>query len=33
MSMGPEVKEINWKHARGAFYRWAQVMRKSLSRA
>ncbi|KEQ72722.1 MFS general substrate transporter [Aureobasidium namibiae CBS 147.97] len=26
MSMGPEVKEINWKHARGAFYRWPQVM-------
>ena len=33
MSMGPEVKEINWKHARGAFYRWPQFMRESLSRA
>ena len=31
MSMGPEVKEINWKQARGALYRWPQVMRKSLS--
>jgi hypothetical protein len=28
MSMGPEVKEINWKQARGALYRWPQVMRK-----
>jgi hypothetical protein len=27
MSMGPEVKEINWKQARGALYRWPQVMR------
>ncbi|THY80573.1 hypothetical protein D6C93_09850 [Aureobasidium pullulans] len=26
MSMGPEVKEINWKQARGALYRWPQVM-------
>jgi hypothetical protein len=31
MSMGPEVKEINWKQARGALYRWPQVMRKLLS--
>ena len=30
MSMGPEVKEINWKQARGALYRWPQVMRKLL---
>lgn len=30
MSMGPEVKEINWKQARGALYRWPQVMRESL---
>lgn len=30
MSMGPEVKEINWKQARGAVYRWPQVMRKPL---
>ena len=30
MSMGPEVKEINWKQARGALYRWSQVMRESL---
>jgi len=30
MSMGQEVKEINWKQARGALYRWPQVMRKSL---
>lgn len=30
MSMGPEVKEINWKQARGALYRWPQVMRKFL---
>lgn len=29
MSMGPEVKEINWKQARGALYRWPQVMRES----
>lgn len=27
MSMGPEVKEINWKQARGALHRWPQVMR------
>jgi hypothetical protein len=27
MSMGPEVKEIDWKQARGALYRWPQVMR------
>jgi hypothetical protein len=33
MSMGPEVKAINWKQARGALYRWPQVMRESLSRA
>jgi hypothetical protein len=33
MSMGPEVKEINWKQARGALYRWPQVMRKLSSRA
>jgi hypothetical protein len=33
MSMGPEVKEINWKQARGALYRWPQVMREWLSRA
>ena len=32
MSMGPEVKEINWKQARGALYRWPQVMRESFSR-
>jgi hypothetical protein len=31
MSMGPEVKEINWKQARGALYRWPQVMRELLS--
>ena len=28
--MGPEVKEINWKQARGALYRWPQVIRKLL---
>jgi hypothetical protein len=33
MSMGPEVKEINWKQARGALYRWPQVMRGLLSSA
>jgi hypothetical protein len=33
MSMGPEVKAINWKQARGALYRWPQVMRESLNRA
>jgi hypothetical protein len=33
MSMGPEVKAINWKQARGALYRWPQVMRESLSHA
>jgi hypothetical protein len=33
MSMGQEVKEINWKQARGALYRWPQVMRKSLGPA
>lgn len=27
MSMGPEVKAINWKQARGALYRWPQVLR------
>jgi hypothetical protein len=30
MSMGPEVKEINWKQARGSLYRWPQVMRELL---
>jgi len=33
LSMGPEVKEINWKQARGALYRWPQVMREWLNRA
>ena len=33
MSMGPEVKEINWKQARGALYRWPQVMRELLCAA
>lgn len=31
MSMGQEVKEINWKQARGALYRWPQVMRELLN--
>ncbi|KAI7326629.1 MFS general substrate transporter [Hortaea werneckii] len=26
ISMGPEVKEINWKQAGGALYRWPQVI-------
>lgn len=33
MSMGQEVKEINWKQARGALYRWPQVMREFLTLA
>jgi hypothetical protein len=33
MSMGQEVKEINWKQARGALYRWPQVMRELLEPA
>lgn len=28
MSMGPEVKQINWKQAGGALYRWPQVIRR-----
>jgi hypothetical protein len=33
MSMGPEVKAINWKQARGALYRWPQVLREWPDRA
>ena len=29
ISMGAETKAINWKHARGALYRWQQVFRES----
>lgn len=25
--MAPESNEINWKHARGVFYRWQQLLR------
>lgn len=27
MDYAPEGREINWKHARGAFYRWQQLLR------